>query len=468
MAKSQEIAVLIEGLSPKGRGVGSFKGAPVHVAHCLPGDRVRVRIGRKRKRIYEGTLLELLEESPDRVSPRCGHFGLCGGCSFQNLQYQKQLEYKGGKVQKAFQKEGLDISDKILKPLPSPQPFEYRNKMEFSFGERWLLPEEIAREEKIDRAFGLGLHIPGRYDRVLDIRECHLVFPLFVQILKHLREDFKERDLSIYNTRDHQGYLRFLMIRQGIKTDQWMVNLVTAEDRPELMGEVAEGLQRAFPEITVFVNNITASMAQVSCGEEEKVYQGPGYITEKMGSLEFQISSNSFFQTNTLQAEKMYETVVQWGAFKADEVVYDFYCGTGTLSLFVASQVKEVVGIELIESAILDARKNAELNSITNCSFLVGDLKDLIVDKSWQEKVGLPDGVIIDPPRPGMNPKVVEALTELSPRVILYVSCNSATQARDLSLFLAKRPDYTLEKVLPIDMFPHTPHGESLAKVVRR
>ncbi len=340
--------------------------------------------------------------------------------------------------------------------------------MEFSFGEKWLDKEQL-EQWKVEKSqgtvrdrFALGMHIPQRFDKVLDLEECYLQSELSSKILNHVRTFCRDHTLSIYSTFTHTGYLRNVVIRESKRGEGVMVNLVTSEDRPDVMQPLCSILLGSFPTITTIVNNITVRKSQVAVGEFERVYHGPGYITEVIGKRTYHISANSFFQTNTLQAERLYDTAATLAELKPDDFVFDLYSGTGTIALHICDRVETVVGIESVASAVIDANRNAELNNVDNCRFVHGDLKDkLTKDTSWLSGHRKPSVIITDPPRSGMHEKVVFEIATLRPDRIVYVSCNPATQARDLKLLCSNAP-YAITSVQPVDMFPHTYHIENL------
>jgi 23S rRNA (uracil1939-C5)-methyltransferase len=465
--KGSEIEVKIEKTVFEGKSIARVDGFVVFVRNVVPGDLVKVKITKVKKTYAEAEPIEIIKSSDLRVEPRCKFFGICGGCKWQNLDYKAQLEFKRDHVIESFSRIGgfKGIENIVLQTLPSDEIFFYRNKIEFSFSEqRWLLEDEIKSAVGVEKNFALGFHLPDRYDKVLDIDECFLQSELSNEILNFVRDYFKSRKVSIYSTERNSGYLRFLVIREGKNTGDVMVNLVTFEDSPEIMGDFSREMLSKFPNVTTIVNNINTRRAQISTGEYERVYFGDGTITEKLGDYVFRISSNSFFQTNTKQAEKLYRKIIEFAKFNPDDVVYDFYSGTGTISIFISSYVREIVGLELVESAVEDAWRNAEINGVKNCKFISGDLRDkLYVDKSWMKEIGKPSVIIVDPPRSGMHPDVVKAIARIQPKRIIYVSCNPTTQARDVKLLLEYNPNYVIELLQPVDMFPHTYHIENIA-----
>ncbi len=467
--KGVELQCSVEKLVFGGKALARVDGFVILLDRALPGQKVRAKVVRKKKSYAEALVLEVLEPSPHTVEPLCSHFGVCGGCRWQDLDYREQLAWKRRHVEECLDSlgEGLDVS--VADTVPSPQVVHYRNKMEFTFSAyRWLSAEEIARKDEIyDRSFALGLHVRGHFDRVFDIDDCRLESPEAMQIVGIVRRLAKKSGLPPYSIRDHQGCWRFLVIREGKKTGERLVHLITA-DHPgvsEAVSALAHELRSLFPHITTFVHSVNRSRAQVAVGEESRVFWGPGAIEERLGNLRFRISAHSFFQTNPLAAERLYETVKDFAGLTGTETVWDLYCGTGSIALYLAEGAKRVAGFEVVEAAVEDAYRNAALNEISNCVFRVGDLKDVIRDPAIRRSgIGHPDVVVTDPPRAGMHPKVIRALLELLPRRIVAVSCNPSTLARDLAMLASH---YRVRKVQPFDMFPHTPHIECVVQLDR-
>lgn len=471
MRHGEEIEVTIDSIAFEGKSVARIDGFVIFVAGGVPGDRVTARIVKTKKHFAEAVVSKVMEPSALRVEPRCRHFGVCGGCKWQHVNYQAQIDFKRQHVIDAFERIGGFAGIDTRPTIGSDDCYFYRNKMEFSFGDRWLTNEELAARAGTNGVrpppeFALGLHIPERFDKVLDIEECYLQSEVSYHITNAVRSFCVERGLSIYSTFTHTGYLRNLVLREGKRTGELMVNLVTSEDVPEVMRALTDRLLDTFPSITTVVNNITRRKSQVAVGDIEKTYHGPGFITERIGKRTYRISANSFFQTNTLQAEQLYDTAARLAHLKPDDVVFDLYSGTGTIALHIADNVRRVVGIEAVESAIDDANKNAEMNQVSNCSFVQGDLKDkLTKDTAWLARYPKPDVIIIDPPRSGMHENVVLEIASLRPDRIVYVSCNPVTQARDLKLLCSRAP-YVVISLQPVDMFPHTYHVENVASLV--
>jgi 23S rRNA (uracil1939-C5)-methyltransferase len=396
---------------------------------------------------------------------------VCGGCKWQHVDYAEQLRIKRKIVADAFAHLGGFEGAEVADVLPSPHLYGYRNKIEFSFGERrYLLEEEMGLDERAlakPRDFALGFHASGRYDKIIDIDSCHLATPEMNAALDVVRRFALARRLTVYNSDTQSGLLRHLVLRQGFRTGDFMVNLVTFAHEAALMGELLEDLKRALGErMTTFVNSLNMSRSKVAYGEEQVVLHGPGTIAERIGALRFTISPNSFFQTNSLQAERLYETALRMAALAPGDAAFDLYCGTGTIALYVASACARVVGFELEESAVADATKNAERNGVGNCRFVQTDLKHLGQAMREMGEAARPDVVITDPPRAGMHTKGVEALRQVAPRRIVYVSCNPASLARDVKA-LCEGGRYRLGPVQPVDLFPHTYHIESVAALER-
>ena len=467
MLKGEDIQLTIEALSGDGKTVARKDGMVFFVENAVPGDIVRARIWKLKKNYAEARAMEVLEPSALRAEPRCRHFGTCGGCRWQNLSYEAQLTFKQKNVFDVFQRIGGFKDPEVRAVLGCKEPYFYRNKMEFTFSNfRWLTQEEVQSEAAVKQEVALGLHVPDHFEKVVNIEECFLQSELAAAIVNMVREVCRLWNLTVYSTRTHEGYLRHLVIREGKSTGETLVNLVTTHDWPEAMQNLTVLLLKQFPEITTIVNNITERRSMVAVGDTEKVYHGEGSITEKIGERVFRISANSFFQTNTLQAERLYAVVRDLAVLRKDDVVYDLYCGTGTIAICLADAVERVVGIEVVESAINDALRNVEINRVPNCFFLLGDLKDrLTKDSGWLQEHPAPTVIVTDPPRSGMHPKVIRQMARLSPERIVYVSCNPATQARDAQLLA--EAGYALGPIQPVDMFPHTDHVEAVALFTR-
>ena len=434
----------------------------VFVHGSYPGDKVKARVLKIKKSYAEAIAIEIISPSKERTQAKCKFFGVCGGCKQQDLNYESQVKYKQQQVEEIFIKLGGFSDFEAEAIIPSENVFYYRNKMEFSFGDRrWLTKSELENEGKIDKDFALGLHIPRIFDKVLDVDECFLQSETSNRILNFTRNYFKEKDTSVYSTKTHLGYLRNLVIKQSQKTNDLMVNLVTSEENDELINDYCNALLKKVPEVTTIINNISKKKAAIAVGDYEKVVYGSGFIYDEIGKYRFRISANSFFQTNTLQAEKLYQTALDFAELTGNEIVYDLYSGAGTIAIFVSGKSKLVFALESVESSIEDAKVNAQLNSISNVQFFNADLYKSFLPIVEQNKIPNPDVIIIDPPRSGMHENTVSDVVKLSPQKIVYVSCNPATQVRDIKLMVDA--GYKLVKIRPVDMFPHTYHIENVA-----
>ncbi len=474
MKKGTKLELKIEDYAFEGKGLsrieqeGTDKKFVVFVQGAYPGDKVIAQIRKKKKSYAEARLIEILEPSDYRTDARCIYFGTCGGCKAQDMDYGVQVQYKEKQVRDIFERMGGLTGFEFLPIVPSEKIYFYRNKMEFSFADRrWITEEEVASGEEIpDRDFALGLHIPRIYDKVLDIKECFLQSEISNDILNFTRDFFKSREVKIYSTKTHEGYLRNLVIKSAHHTGELMVNLVTASEDTDLISQYGAELKKNFPQITTFINNINLRKAQVAVGDYENVIFGPGFIYDYIGKKKYRVSANSFFQTNTLQAEKLYDIAVEFGEFRQDDVVYDLYSGAGTIAIYLSEKVKEVYAVEAVEAAVADAKINMELNNVHNMQFIKADLNKSFYPIAEKHNFPKPDVIVADPPRSGMNPKTVADIIKLTPDRIVYVSCNPTTQIRDIKEFIEN--GYELLKVRPVDMFPHTYHIENVALLKRR
>ncbi len=473
MKKGDVLKLKVEDYAFEGKGIAKLlleedKKFVVFVHDAYPGDEVEARIVKKKKSFAEAKTLTVLNRSDKRVSPKCKHYGICGGCKQQDLNYEWQLKFKENQVRDAFERIANISNFELFPILPSEKIFRYRNKMEFSFADkRWLTQEELNKQEEIkNKNFALGLHIPRIFDKVLDIEECYLQPEINDGILNFTREFFKAKGTSVYSTKTHTGFLRNLVIRNSAHLPDLMVNLVTSSENDELISELTKELLNEYSEITTVVNNVNLKKSQTALGDYEKVFYGNGFIYDFIGNNKYRISANSFFQTNTLQAEKLYGTALEFAELKGDEIIYDLYSGAGTITLYFADYASKLFGFESVNSAVEDAKVNAKLNEKENTEFFLADLNKSFLPKIRETRIPLPDVVIADPPRSGMNPKTVKDILELKPEKIVYISCNPATQARDVKILTEEK--YELIKIKPVDMFPHTFHIENVALLVKR
>jgi len=458
--KGLQVEVEIEDIAFGGRGLARLDGMAVFVDQAVPGDRVSIRIFKKKKNYAEARVVDLIEASPFRINPPCEYSGFCGGCKWQFLHYDQQLIYKRQHVLDSLEHIGL-IKNVVVHPtIPSEITFGYRNKMEFSCADRrWLLPAELNQPD-IDRDFALGLHVPGTFNKVIDTRACWLQPDLGNVLLNDVRVFMRASGAPVYGLRSQSGFWRFVVLRHSVAYDQWMVNIVTAQEDLELLRPLAEDLMEKHPQVVSVLNNITARKAGVAIGEFEHTLAGSDAISDKIAGFKFDISANSFFQTNTRGAEILFKTVEKYAGLTGSETVLDLYSGTGTIPIMLAGFCKSVTGIEIIESAVADAEKNCRNNGVSNCSFIRGDIRQCLPQIAQK-----PDLLIIDPPRAGMHKDVVKQVLELGVDRIVYVSCNPATLARDLGMM---QDVYRLVEVQPVDMFPHTYHIEAVANMVKK
>lgn len=453
----------ISTVTHEGKGMGREDGKVIFVDYALPGDEVKVRISKSKKDYAMGTINKLLKPSSDRVEPSCEHFGLCGGCKWQHADYNKQLEYKEKIVKESFERIGK-IS--FLENLPikgNKEVFYYRNKLEYTFSaKRWLTTEEIESGEEIERR-ALGFHIPGQFGKVINIDKCFLQDDRSNLIRNELREFALEKNLSFYNIQEHEGLLRNIIIR-NTTLDEWMIIVSFGENNMDEVKLVMDFLKRKYQFINSLYYVINLKMNDTIFDLPLVLYNGKSSITEQLGHCKFDISPKSFFQTNSIQAKELYDVALNFADIKPNNLVYDLYTGTGSIACYIAHLCKKVVGIEYIPEAISDAKKNAALNKIENASFFSGEVEKILND-IFIEQNGRPDIIITDPPRSGMHKDVVEKILEIAPQKIVYISCNPATQARDVQLLSEK---YVPVKSQPLDLFPHTYHIENVALLIRK
>jgi len=458
--KKKDIVELeISDLAYGGKSVAKLEGLVVLVkggedlepatASGIPGDVVKVEITKRKSNFAEAKILEIVKESDLRTKPLCSHFGLCGGCTWQDLKYEEQLKFKTKQVEENLRHIGGFTDVPIQNAVGSDETFFYRNKMEYAFA-----PDP-------DLQLILGLHPRGRFDKVFDLKECFLQSQNANRIVDFVREFAREKKFTPYNYKERSGFLRFLAVREGKNTGMTMVNLVTNKGEFPFKDEFSSRLLGDFPFVKSMVRNINSKLANIAVGKEEELLAGDKTITEKLGKFKFEISSNSFFQTNTHQAEKLYDIVLNMADLHGDESVLDLYCGNGTISTFLSQRAKKVIGVESVEESIDNAKRNAELNGVTNCEFICGEVKNVLAKLVDDKRI--PDLVVVDPPRAGLHKHVVKSLLSMRPSKIIYVSCNPSTLARDLKLLCEEY--YRLERVQPVDMFPHTYHIETVARL---
>ena len=450
--------VEIESVAAEGKALARVDGAVVFVQFAVPGDIVDVKVTKKKKNYMEGHILRLIRPSEHRLEPFCSHFGICGGCKWQPLPYKMQLEAKQRQVYDQLVRIGhLEIPE-IQPIIGSDKTTGYRNKLEFTFSERrWIEDGENPENMPPQDRCGLGFHVGRFFDKVLDIRHCHLQEEPSNRIRLFIKTYAVEHGLEFFDIRNHHGFLRNMIIRNNFKGDVMLILCLYHEDR-EKRTALLDAVAAEFPEITSLWYVINGKANDSISDQECILYKGDDAIYEEMEGLRFRIGPKSFYQTNSLQAYKLYCVAREFAAIKEGETVYDLYTGTGTIAQFVSSKAGKVIGIEYVTEAIEDAKTNARNNGIENCFFYAGDMKDVLTDGFISEH-GKPDVVILDPPRAGIHPDVAQVILNAAPSRIVYVSCNPASQARDLALLDSK---YRISAVRPVDMFPHTHHVENV------
>ena len=439
-------------------------GKVIFLPNVVPGDVVDVQTMKKRKAYYEGKAIKIHEFSEHRTDVVCEHFGACGGCKWQNMQYSQQLFYKNQEVYNNLKRIGKIELPEFEPILGSEKQFFYRNKMEFGFSNaRWMTDAEIQSGTEFDNKNALGFHIPRMWDKILDIEKCHLQQDPSNEIRNEIKRFANENGLTFFNARNHEGLLRTLMIRTA-STGEIMVLVQFFENDKANRELLLNFISERFPEITSLLYVINNKANDTLYDQDIKLFKGRAYILEEMEGLHFSINAKSFYQTNSDQAYELYKITRDFAGLTGEELVYDLYTGTGTIAQFVSKKAKKVIGVEAVPDAILDAKANAERNNITNCEFFVGDMKNVFNDE-FIATHGHPDVIITDPPRDGMHKDVVAQIMKIAPEKVVYVSCNSATQARDLALMDEM---YQVTRVRPVDMFPQTHHVENVVLLEKR
>ena len=466
--KRKELPLLSEiqivDVAAEGNSLAKVDDFVVFVPYGAPGDIVDVKIDRKKRNYAEGHIERIVTPSPIRVTPKCEHFTVCGGCRWQHLPYEYQLKCKQRQVKDALERIAkIDIPE-ISPILASKNIWEYRNKMEYTFSNKaWLTFEQLRSGLDFPDRDAAGFHIPGAFDKVLDIKKCHLQDDLSNKIRLFVKNFGKEHGYTFYDLKAQQGLLRTLMLRIA-STGHVMAVMVFGCDDRERINELMEAIANEFPEITSLQYVVNTKVNDTIADQNIVLYRGMPYIEEEMEGLKFRVGPKSFYQTNSIQAYELYKVAREFADLTGNELVYDLYTGTGTIANFVARKAKHVIGIEYVADAIADAKINSAVNGITNTEFYAGDMKDILTEEFINEH-GRPDVMIIDPPRAGMHEDVVNVILNAQPRRIVYVSCNPATQARDLALLDAK---YVVDAIQPVDMFPHTQHVENVVKLTIR
>lgn len=456
--------VLITDIGSEGNAVARVENLVVFVPMLIPGDVVDLKVVKKRKKYLEGRVTKFHEYSSDRIEPRCKHFGVCGGCKWQHLPYNLQLKYKEKQVRDNLVRIGKLENPEIRPIIGSDDVFLYRNKLEFTFSDkRWLTQEEVNSGNKYEKEGALGFHIPGLFDKVLDIKECHLQPEPSNAIRNAVREYSTRHDLSFFDLREQQGFLRNIVIRNSLQGDIMVIVVFFYEDIEKRIG-LLEFIASEFPSVTSLMYVINPKKNDSLNDQIPVLFSGDGFLVEEMDNLKFRIGPKSFYQTNTRQALKLYRSALNFAGLKGHETVYDLYSGTGTITNYVAPYARKVIGIEYVDEAVSDAKLNSEINGIKNTLFFAGDMKDILTEEFFVVN-GKADVIITDPPRAGMHEDVVKVIEKAAPAKIVYISCNPGTQARDVQML---SDNYQVEEVQPVDMFPHTHHVENIVLLTRR
>ncbi|MBS1596853.1 MAG: 23S rRNA (uracil(1939)-C(5))-methyltransferase RlmD [Bacteroidetes bacterium] len=461
--------LLVADYAAEGKSLARIDGKVIFMENAIPGDIVDVKLTRNKKDWGEGFVTTYHEYSSDRVKPFCSHFGVCGGCQWQMLPYEKQLFYKQKQVEDNLSRIGKVLLPPILPIIGGSVDRYYRNKMEYTFSnKRFLLQQELRDPTISSRQNSAGFHAKGIFDKVVNIDTCYLQAEPTNQLRKAVEKWGNENDVSFYDIQMHEGFLRTMQIRICI-TGEIMVNIVFGYEDEEKIKSLADYLLSSFPTITTLLYTINTKKNDSMYDLLPRVFYGKGFVIEKLSAepgedFYFKIGPKSFFQTNTKQAERLYNVTKEFAGLTNTETLYDLYCGTGSIGIFLSPRAKKIIGVDVISEAIEDAKENAMLNKIEHANFVAGDVVD-VCDDAFFSQYGKPDVIITDPPRAGMHEKLVRKILEMEAEKIIYVSCNPATQARDLNLLDEK---YMVEKIQPVDMFPHTHHIENVAKLVRR
>lgn len=469
MAKKKKALPLLEdveitAVAAEGNALARIDDMVVFVPFGAPGDRVDIQIRKKKKNYAEGTIEAFRKRSDIRTEPPCEHFTICGGCRWQHLPYSFQLQCKRQQVVDALQRIAKVELPEIPETLGSDNIWEYRNKMEYTFSNRcWLTFEQMQSGEEFPDRDAAGFHIPGAFDKVLDINRCWLQDDISNRMRRFVKAYGKEHGLPFYDLRAQQGFLRTMMVRIA-STGEIMVVIVVGDDRPDDLKALLEAFAAEFPQVTSLMYVVNLKVNDTIGDQDVILFRGKEFIEEEMEGLRFRVGPKSFYQTNSRQAYELYKVVRDFAGLTGSEMVYDLYTGTGTIANFVSGKARKVVGVEYVPEAIEDAKVNSAVNGIGNTIFYAGDMKDVLTD-GFISAHGAPDVMIVDPPRAGMHGDVVDTILRAEPPVIVYVSCNPATQARDLALLDKK---YRVERVQPVDMFPHTQHVENVVRLVRK
>ena len=459
--KGDIISVEIQSLAFGGAGFSKYKDIAVFVEKGLPGQKLNVRIIKKHKSYFKAQIHEIIKETPYSVPPKCIHFNDCGGCSFQNFDYKQQIKEKSNQVEDILTHIGNFQNLNIMPLKEAKEQFKYRNKMEFTFSNNPWFEKHNPKEKK---ELCLGLHPKGRFDKIIDIESCEIQSDIANKIVTISREISIKNNLIPYDIKKHVGFLRQLVIRSSSFNNETMIILVTSKNDQKKLSPIVKALSK-IKEVKCIINSINKRKADVSSSPEQYLLYGDDFIIEKLGNYKFKISADSFFQTNSKQAEKLYDIIKKEADLKGNEIIYDLYCGTGTIGIYLSDKAKKVFGFEVISSAIDDAIINASDNNVKNALFFKGDIKDILIENKEISLIEKPDISIVDPPRAGLHPKALKNILNLNQKKIIYISCNPSTQARDLKKIVEY--GYKIKNIIPVDMFPHTPHIESIVTLTK-
>ena len=468
MGRKKELPLLekvtITDIGAEGNALARVDNLVVFVPMLIPGDVVDIKVIKKRKKYLEGRVTNFHEYSPDRIKPRCIHFGVCGGCKWQHLPYKLQLHYKEKQVKDNLTRIGKTELPVINPIIGSEEIYMYRNKLEYTFShKRWLTKEEVISDTKFEKEDALGFHIPGLFDKVLDIKECHLQPDPSNSIRNAVRQYAHDKDLQFFDLREQMGFLRNIVIRNSLEGNVMVIVVFFHEDVEQRTG-LLDFLDSQFPQITSLMYVINSKRNDSLNDQNPVLYKGEDHLFEEMDGLKFRIGPKSFYQTNTRQALVLYRVAREFAELSGNEVVYDLYTGTGTIANFISAYAKRVIGIEYVDEAVQDAKINSEINNLHNTSFIAGDMKDILTE-SFFTLYGKPDVIITDPPRAGMHEEVIKIIAGAAADRIVYISCNPSTQSRDIQLL---SNNYYVAAVQPVDMFPHTHHVENVVLLRRR
>ena len=459
LSKGQVIDLHIEKLAFGGLGIAHFNNIVIFVKGGIPGQKVKARIWKKKKNYLEAYAIEKIKTSKDEVDPICNHFGICGGCTFQNYNYLSQLTEKNNQVKELFDKMIKSSYPKINLILGCKDEYYYRNKMEFSYSSNRWVDDSI---KNIKPAF--GLHVKKRFDKIVDISSCHIQSKKSDEIFNFIKKYLLEYEIIPFNMKLKSGYLKNVIIREGQMTNQILINFITTSDEILMLSKLTTLLKEKFNEVKGILNTIVKPNSGSFISDKEVILWGQDYIEEKIGEYIYKISSSSFFQTNSKQSKILYNQILKLARLKGSEIIYDLYCGAGSIGIYLSKYAKKIYGIEIVMSAVIDAVENSKRNNIKNIEFFHGDLINFFRNNQEINLIESPDVVILDPPRAGVHKNTLNDIMQLKAKKIIYVSCNPPTQIRDINILTEN--GYTIKEIQPIDMFPHTPHIENIVSLV--